>query len=219
MLKYYFEMEKNMQKLFGNIKMTWTKVIIFALVIGIYVGLIMDVNPLYQTSFQDIGVTHEWWTLFAIIIVVNCNKNIEAALKCFVFFLISQPVIFATEAIIGHISQELAIHYLLIWAMPIILTLPGGFIAYYCKKENIFGDIVLGLGNSIEVMLGIYYTSQAIKNFPKHILTALFCFFVFAITNIYIKKTKKDRLISILTTIIVVGALVAYLTATHKTFL
>ncbi len=53
-----------MNKLFGNIKMTWSKVVIFALVIGIYVGIIMDINFLYGTSFQDIGIQYEWWVLF-----------------------------------------------------------------------------------------------------------------------------------------------------------
>lgn len=217
MIKCCFEMEKNMRKLFGNIKMTWLKVIIFSIIIGIYVGLIMHVSALYNTSFQDIGITHEWWILFAIIIVINCKKNYEAALKCFVFFFISQPLIFAVEVLIGHISYELAIHYYQIWFVPILLTLPGGFIAYYCKKENVLGDIILGLGNTLECLLGVHYLLSAIKSFPNHILTTIFCFVVIIITNIYIKTNKKDRTISLLTTVLLSVIIVVGLFVTGRT--
>ncbi len=206
-----------MNKLFGNTKMTWPKVIIFALIIGIYVGIIMDVNFLYGTSFQDIGIQYEWWVLFAIVIVVNCKKNYEAALKCFLFFLISQPTIFATEAIIGHISWEKAYYYYFgNWFWTSLLTLPGGFIAYYCKKDNVIGDIILGIGNFIEVLFSMYYISQCIQNFPKHLLSAIFCLFVVVITNLYIKKTKKDRIISIITTLVLYAIIAVYCLVTGR---
>lgn len=178
----------------------------------------MHINALYNTSFQDIGIAHEWWILFAIIIVVNCEKNYEAALKCFVFFFISQPLIFIVEVLIGHITWDLAIHYYQIWFIPILLTLPGGFIAYYCKKENVFGDIILGLGNTLECFLGIHYLLSAINNFPRHLLSAIFCFAVIIITNTYIKKNKKDRTISLLTTILLSLIVVVYLIKTGRTF-
>ena len=100
-----------------------------------------------------------------------------------------------------------------------LLTLPGGFIAYFCKKQNPFGAIVLGIGNTLEVLMGIYYGSAMIKNFPHHLLTTIFCFFVVVITNIYIQKTKKTRLISILTTLLLITLGITYFTLNHLTFL
>lgn len=209
-----------MSKLFGSIKMTWWKVIVFAIVIGVIVGLLMCVPSLYDTSFRDIGITHEWWVLFALIVVVNCHKSYEAAFKCFLFFLISQPVIYGIEVLMHHITLADAWHfYYPNWFIQTLLTLPGGFIAYFCKKQNPFGAIVLGIGNTLEVLMGIYYGSAMIKNFPHHLLTTIFCFFVVVITNIYIQKTKKTRLISILTTLLLITLGITYLTLNHLTFL
>ncbi len=209
-----------MKKLFGEIKMTWWKVVVFAIVIGVIVGLLMCVNAFYDTSFRDIGITHEWWILFAIIVVVNCSKSYEAAFKCFLFFLISQPVIYGTEVLMHHITLQEAIHfYYPNWFIQTLLTLPGGFIAYFCKKQNPFGAIILGIGNTLEVLMGVHYTSAVIKNFPHHLLTAIFCFVVVAITNIYVQKDKKNRLISILTTLVLIALLIIWLIMNNRTFL
>lgn len=51
-----------MNKLFGKIKMTWLKVIIFAAVAGIYTGAVMLIPVLEDTSFQDIGIAYYDWT-------------------------------------------------------------------------------------------------------------------------------------------------------------
>ncbi len=192
-----------MKLLFTNIRMNWKKVILFGLLVGIYVGCMMSIPFFDDTSFQDIGISHEWWILFALIIVVNCKKSHEAALKCFTFFLISQPVVFIVEAILGHITWQLAYHYYFgIWFFQSLLTLPGGWIAYHVKKQNAIGAIILGIGNTLEALLGIHYGYQAITNFPHHLFSCIFCFFVITTTNIYIQKENKNRIISICTTII-----------------
>lgn len=45
--------------------MTWRIVCGFAVIIGLYVGVINQIPILHDTSFQDIAVTLEWWVLFA----------------------------------------------------------------------------------------------------------------------------------------------------------
>ncbi|MBQ0110502.1 MAG: hypothetical protein KBS41_01045, partial [Oscillospiraceae bacterium] len=85
---------QKINKLFGNINMSWLRVIIFALISAVYTALINQVPLLKNTSFTDIAVGFECWVLFAIIIIVNCRKWWEASLKTFVFFLISQPLIY-----------------------------------------------------------------------------------------------------------------------------
>ncbi len=186
-----------MKKIFGNLKMTWPAVILFALATGVYTGLIMLVKPLENTSFQDIGITFEWWVLFAVIVVVNCQKGWEAALKCFVFFLISQPVIYLTQVIPGRLSFQMAKdYYFSRWFAITFLTLPGGWIAWFAKKQNVLGSVVLALGCSIQLGLGLYFATQAITYFPHHLLSTLFCFGSVVLMVLCIRQGKKRRLLT-----------------------
>ena len=58
-------MEK-IKKLFGNIDLTWKKVILFALIAGIYTA-VMAILPLAKdTSFSDLVVSFEVWILFGL---------------------------------------------------------------------------------------------------------------------------------------------------------
>ena len=186
------------KKIFGQIKMSWLKVIIFALITGVYTGLIMLVPSLKNTSFQDIGMTFEWWVIFAVIVVVNCEKGWEAALKCFVFFLISQPVIYGVEILFGSMTFELAKMYYVggIWLPLTFATLPGGFVAWLCKKQNTLGAAVLGLGNTIEALMAVYYARSLMKNPPHHLLTIISCFAAIVVMTLCIQKEKKGRIIA-----------------------
>ena len=82
--------KKFCKKLFGGLKMSWPAVIIFAVIMGIYTALMAMFVP-DSNSFHDIAVTVEWWVLPAILVIVNCKKPLEAALKTFVFFLFAVP--------------------------------------------------------------------------------------------------------------------------------
>ena len=200
-------LKSKIQHLYGQINMTWLKVILFAVITGAYTGLIMLVPALNNTSFQDIGTYYEWWVIFAVIIVVNCKKNWEAMLKCFVFFLISQPIVFAVEVLFNHITVDQAIQYYRIWLIPTILTIPGGFIAFHCKKQNTLGAIVLGLGNTIQFVLGVMYIVFCAKDFPHHILSLLVSLASIFVMSFAIQKEKKNRLISLILPVALAGVL------------
>lgn len=193
--------------IYGQINMTWLKTVLFAVIAGVYTGLIMLVPALDNTSFQDIGVGYEWWVIFAVIVVVNCKKNWEAMLKCFVFFFLSQPIIFAVEVLFNHITLEQAIQYYRIWLIPTILTLPGGLIAFYCKKQNTVGAIVLGLGNTIQLVLGVSYVVSCVKDFPHHLLSALVSVTSILLMSFAIQKEKKNRIISLVLPVVLTGLL------------
>ncbi len=195
-----------MERLFGKLKMSWLAVILFAIVAGVYTGTVMLIPALEGTSFQDIGIAYEWWIIFAVIIVVNCKKSWEAMLKCFTFFFISQPVVYAVEVLFGSLPLDKALYYYLgIWLPMIILTLPGGFIAYFCKKQNVFGTIILGLGNTMLTVLGIYYLVETIRRFPYHLLSAVVCFAAIVILSLCIQKKKANRWIAILLPLVLAG--------------
>ena len=198
-----------MKKIFGELKMNWLTVIVFAIVTGVYTGIVMSISAFENTSIQDIGVTYEWWVIFAVIIVVNCEKSWEAALKCFVFFVISQPVIYAVEVLAGHLTLEMAIfYYRQMWMGMTLLTLPGGFIAYFCKKQNLLGAIILGIGNTIQAVMGAYYASQAISSFPNHLLSAIVSFASILVMSFYIQKQKVYSLISVIMPLVIVLILI-----------
>lgn len=78
------------------------------------------------------------------------------------------------------------------------LTLPGGLIAYFSKKQNILGAIILALGNTIQLSMSLLYFTQAIQNFPHHLLSGLFCVGSVIIMSMYIQREKKNRLIAML---------------------
>ena len=70
--------KNGIKKLFGGINMTWTKVVIFAILVGAFTALMALVPAFNNTSLQDIATYLDCWFLFAIIIVVNCKKWWEA---------------------------------------------------------------------------------------------------------------------------------------------
>ena len=198
--------------------MSWLSVILFAIAAGVYTGGIMLVDALKDTSFQDIGISHEWWVIFAVIVVVNCEKNWEAMLKCFVFFMISQPLVYAVEVLFGPLTLDMAMHYYRIWLPMIVLTLPGGFVAYYCKKQNLLGAVILSIGNTIQVAFGVYYLAQAITNFPHHLLSSLICFGSMLLMSFQIQKGRRNRLICILLPVVLLAILLVFLKLSGRTF-
>lgn len=197
-----------LKKLFGGLHMGWGALILFALAAGVYTGLINSVHFLNETSFRDIAVTFEWWVVFAVIIVVNCEKPLDAALKCFVFFLISQPLVYVVESPFSDFTLEymLRAYYMPMWFRMTFATLPGGFVAWYCKKQNIFGAVVLGVGNAIIGAMGVYYAKSLPVTFPRHILTVLFCLAAVIVMPLCVQEKKRERLVTFLVTLILVGA-------------
>lgn len=197
--------------------MTWGRVLLFAAAVGIYTGVVMLIPFLDETSFQDIGVAYEWWVVFAVIIVVNCKKSWEAMLKCFVFFLVSQPVIYLVQIVFGSLSFADAWgYYLNFWLPMTVLTLPGGFIAYFCKKQNIGGAVVLGLGNTIEAVMAVTYFVMAMRKFPHHLLSGLVSVAAIVIMSFYIQKSNKRRAIALGLPIVLTAVVLVVLRLTGR---
>ena len=61
-------MEK-VKKVFGDVDLTWKKIIIFAIIAGIYTAIMSMLPIVKDTSFSDITVTFEIWILFGIFII------------------------------------------------------------------------------------------------------------------------------------------------------
>lgn len=171
--------------------MTWPKVILFAIVTAVYTALINQPAFLKDTSFQDIAVNLECWILFALIIILNCKKWWEASLKCFVFFLISQPLIFLIEVPFNSMGFGLFMYYKY-WFVITILTLPGAAIAFLVKKKNWLSVLVLSVACCYLIWQGMEYAWSAMGDFPHHLLSAVFCF-AFAIVLVFALLDGKSH--------------------------
>ena len=129
-----------MKKLFGDINLTWRKLIIFAIITAIYTAIMATIPITKDTSFRDIAATLEWWILFGVIIICNSKSPIDSSLKCFVFFLVSQPLIYLFQVPFSWQGWHLFSYYKY-WFIITLLTIPMGYIGYYIKKDG--GKLVL----------------------------------------------------------------------------
>lgn len=181
-----------MKKLFGEINLTWKKLIIFSILTGIYTAVMATLPITKDTSFRDIAIQLEAWILFGIIIVCNSKNPKDSALKCFIFFLISQPLIYLLQVPFSSQGWHIFSYYGY-WFKWTLACLPMGFIGYYIKKNNILSLIIILPALFLLTILGLGYLNQAMNNFPHHLLSAIFCFalIITIILNIFDKTKLK----------------------------
>ena len=181
--------------------MTWPRVILLAIITGVYTAVVKLIPFLDNTSFQDIAIYLDFWFLFAIFIVVNCQKWYEASLKCFVFFLISQPLIFLIQVPFYDYGWEIFRYYPR-WFYFTLLTLPGAAIAFLLKKKNWLSVAVLSVATVYLSLMSTSYFKSAIIHFPYHLLSGIFAlalivFFVFVLLD-----ERKHRLAALIIAVI-----------------
>ena len=186
-----------MKKIFGEIDLTWKRVIIFAILAGIYTALMAIIPGLKYTSFSTIATTFEVWILFGIIIIMNSKSNNDAALKCFVFFLISQPLIYLLQVPFSWQGWNL-FQYYRYWFVWTVLCLPMGYIGYYMKKDKWWGYLIL----FPMILLIAYsyntYLSYFMFSYPKYLLISLFCIITMLIYPLYIFNDKKIKTVGLI---------------------
>ena len=203
-------MEK-IKKLFGGIDLSWKKLIIFAIVAGVYTAIVAMLPIARDTSFADISISFEVWILFGVIIIMNSKSAKDSALKCFVFFLISQPLVYLVQDLVQHSS--LFITYYRLWIGWTICTIPMGFFGYFMKKDKWWGLVIL---TPILVFLGIHYSgflSQSLYNMPHHLLSAIFCVITMLLYPIVIFNDKKIKIAGIvISTLIIIAMTIIALT-------
>ena len=94
------------------------------------------IMPVFRnTSFERMGVYLEAWIFFAIIIMANCKTPLESALKTFIFFLISQPLIYLIQVPFSSMGWQLFGYYRT-WFIWTLLTFPMAYIGWYIKKKT-----------------------------------------------------------------------------------
>ena len=200
---------KKLKKLFGGIDLTWKKLIIFAVITAVYTAIMAILPITNETSFRDIAIFFEWWILFGIIIIANSKSPLDSALKCLVFFLISQPLIYLIQVPFSSVGWQI-FEYYKYWFIWTLACFPMGFIGYYIKKKNILSVIILIPMIVFLSFLGIDYVSAVINNFPHHLLSAIWCFLFIIIITLGLFDKLLHRLLCFVAMIITVGALMFY---------
>ena len=185
-----------MKKLFGSLRITWPRLVVFALICGVYTGLMALLPAAKDTSFQDIAISFECWILFAILIIVNSVTALDAALKVIVFFLISQPLVYLVQVPFHPMGFGL-FRYYPTWFRWTLLTFPMAFVGWYMKKDKWWGLLILG---PVLVSLGYHYMrflTEAIGFFPNHLLSTLFCAATMLLYPLAIFHDRKLRYVGL----------------------
>ena len=188
---------------------SWGFIVLFSLVVGIVVGVLDCIPALRDTSFTDPALTFDVWIPLAIFVVLGGKNTLDAALKCFVFFLVSQPVIYLVEiacdyVVGGGVLSELFHRYFVTyyigagWLWWTLLTLPGGAIAYQVKRDNVPAAVILAVATGGLAGLGMSYVFDILpSSFPRHLLSTVFCFVMaFALCFMVLKK-KNTRILAV----------------------
>ena len=182
---------------------------------GVYTGIMALIPALKDTSFHDITTTFECWILFAILIIVNSRSPLDSALKTFVFFLISQPLVYLVQVPFNDQGWGI-FRYYPAWFYWTFFTIPMAFIGYYMKKDKWWGMLILG---PMMLFLGYHYLTyfgEAVHFFPNHLLTSIFCAVTLIIYPLYIFKDKRIRIAGLIFALLIIAAASLYSAANKR---
>lgn len=183
----------NMTK-FTSQKMSWGKVILLAVATAVLTA-VLNLIPIFKdTSFRDIAVNLECWILFAVFIIVNCPKWQEAALKNFVFFLISQPLIYLIQVPFSSMGFGL-FQYYKFWFIVTLLTLPGAVIAWQLRRKDWISVAVLSVAVGFLGYMAADYFWSVKAVFPHHLLSLCFCIALAIFLTFTLLSQKSHRIV------------------------
>lgn len=199
-------MKKAIKKLFGGVNLTWPKLIISAVAAGVFTAL-MAIIPIFQnTSFHTITATFEVWILFGIIIIMNSNSNLDAALKCFVFFLISQPLVYLLQVPFSWQGWNLFGYYKY-WFVWTIFCFPMGYIGYWMKKDKWWGYLILLPMILLTADSYSAYFSDFLFSRPRYILISMFCACAMILYPVAVFHNKKIKAVGVAISVAAIAAL------------
>lgn len=166
--------KKITDKLYGGINLTWLGVILYAVGAAVLTTVFLVVPIFKGTSFIRMGETLEAWVFFAVIIIANAKSPLDSALKTFVFFLISQPLIYLLQVPFSWQGWGL-FQYYKHWFILTLCTFPAAYIGWYIKKKNWLSLLIL-----MPVLILLAYLCEdglkhVIHQFPSLLIMVVFC--------------------------------------------
>ena len=160
--------------IFCGLSMGWGRVLLLAVAAAALTAVFLILPVFRNSSFERMGVYLEAWIFFAVLIMSNCKKPLESAGKTFVFFLISQPLIYLFQVPFSALGWGLFQFYRY-WFILTLLTFPGAFLGWYVTKRNWWSVLILA---PVLAYLGIVAWDcgqSCLRQFPGLLVTVLFC--------------------------------------------
>lgn len=184
---------------------TWPCTILCAVICGVLTGIVMNLEKVFgKTSINNIGVCFEFWIFVAVLIMYRCKSAKESAMKVFIFFLISQPLVYLVQIPFKSMGWDL-FQYYKPWAIWTVLTLPGALIGWYINKRNWFSVAIY----FIAVLLLSYEFGNHLSHFlkfpPYHILTLVFIVGQIVLYSLTFNEKSKKLTLAGLSLISIVG--------------
>ena len=186
--------------------MSWPVTVMYAVAAALLTSIFLILPVFKDTSFARMGVTFEAWIFFAVIIMANCRTPLESALKTFVFFLISQPLIYLIQIPFTVLGWRIFMYYRY-WFIWTLLTLPMAYIGWYITKKNWLSLLILAPVLCYLTWLYVDGFRTAYSHFPRMLVMALFCLLqVLIYLYVFTEKTVQ-KLIGLLAPLAVMLAL------------
>lgn len=160
---------------------TYKNIIWMAIICGVCTGIILDVELLKIEAIKDnslfnIGTCFEFWIFATMIIISRTKKPLEAACKVFLFFLISQPLVYLVKVPVDGRGWGTFVDYKG-WFIWTLLTFPGAFVAWFTNRKNNISIVVF----MVAILFLSYEFAQhfytLISHFPFQIMTCIFILF------------------------------------------
>lgn len=203
-----------LKKLIKSEEFSLKNVILFAVLCGVVTGAVLDVElmripVLKDSSLFNIGICFEFWVLATMLIVSRTKKPIEAALKVFLFFLISQPLVYLIKVPVDERGWSVFADYTG-WFIWTLLTFPGAFIAWYTnRKDNLAIAIFM-----VAVLFLSYEFAQhfrtLVTSFPYQLVAC--SFILFEITAFVVSfEGKRKTVFAALSALSIVTVTVLFL--------
>jgi hypothetical protein len=187
--------------------MGWPVVIVFAIVAGLVTAVLNLIPALADTSATDIAVSYEWWLVFGVIIATNCKGPVEAALKVFVFFLVSQPLVYLVEMPFLGVGVW---GYYPYWLGATVACLPAGALANQMRERGALGTVALAMALAMLAVLAGLYAWKAWFAFPRHLVTTAFTVVAMFVLAAEFGRPGKTRLAMFALAVALLVASVAY---------
>ena len=199
-------LRKIADKLYGGINITWPRLILFAVGAAVLTSTFLIVPIFKDTSFAKMGETLEAWIFLAIIIIANSKKPLESALKTFVFFLISQPLIYLIQVPFNWQGWGI-FQYYKFWFLLTLCTFPAAYIGWYIRKKNWLSLVILMPMLILLALIAKDGISYVIYEFPHLLLMVVFCVAQILLYLYVFTKNVAQKIAGLLVPIVVVAAM------------
>ena len=186
--------------------------LVFSVLAGMITGVIALFPALDKTSFHNVAVCLEMWILLAVLLISRCRTPLESAVKCFVFFLISQPLVYLVQVPFSSLGFGL-FRYYRYWFILTLLTFPGAALGWFCKKDRRYSVLILAAAEAILFEELYTHTLTLLSSFPYQLLAVLFILAELLFLPWLLFENKKHRAFSILLAAVLAAGFLIFVNA------